>query len=117
MNSLNTLTSHSPIDGKKIGEAPVTALPDVEAAIERAQAAFRLWRNVPAPRRGELVRIFGEELRRDKDALSALVTLEAGKIVSEGQGEVQEMTSAISPSDSLVSFTASPLHRSVRAIG
>jgi aldehyde dehydrogenase (NAD+) len=91
MNSVSTLTSHSPIDGKKIGEAPITAMSDVEAAIERAQAAFRLWRNVPAPRRGELIRLFGEELRRDKDALSALVTLEAGKIVSEGQGEVQEM--------------------------
>ena len=91
MNAVSTLTSHSPIDGKKIGEAPITALSDVEAAIERAQAAFRVWRDVPAPRRGELIRLFGEELRRDKDALSALVTLEAGKIVSEGQGEVQEM--------------------------
>lgn len=91
MNPVSTLTSHSPIDGKKIGEVPITRVSDVEAAIERAQAAFRLWRSVPAPRRGELIRLFGEELRRDKEALSALVTLEAGKIVSEGQGEVQEM--------------------------
>ena len=49
MNAVSTLTSYSPIDGKKIGEAPITALSDVEAAIERAQAAFRVWRNVPAP--------------------------------------------------------------------
>jgi aldehyde dehydrogenase (NAD+) len=50
-----------------------------------------VWRDVPGPRRGELVRLFGEELRREKDALGALVTLEAGKIVQEGRGEVQEM--------------------------
>ena len=57
----------------------------------RAVDAFAAWREVPAPRRGELVRLFGEELRREKEALGALVTLEAGKIVQEGLGEVQEM--------------------------
>ena len=61
------------------------------AIIERAQSAFLAWREVPAPRRGELVRLLGEELRASKEALGALVTLEVGKIVSEGLGEVQEM--------------------------
>ncbi len=61
------------------------------AVIGHAQDAFRLWRNVPAPRRGELVRLLGEELRAAKTELAAVVTLEAGKIVSEGLGEVQEM--------------------------
>ena len=61
------------------------------AVIERAQSAFLAWREVPAPRRGELVRLLGEELRASKEALGALVTFEVGKIVSEGLGEVQEM--------------------------
>jgi aldehyde dehydrogenase (NAD+) len=59
--------------------------------VVRAQAAFTAWREVPAPRRGELVRLLGEELRAAKPALAALVTREAGKITSEGAGEVQEM--------------------------
>jgi len=118
MNEAVTLTSYSPIDGNKIGEVPVTTCAEVEAAIERAQAAFRHWRNVPAPRRGELIRLFAEELRRDKEALSALVTLEAGKIVSEGQGEVQEMIDicdfAVGLSRQLHGLTIAserPLHR------
>ena len=57
----------------------------------RAVEAFEVWRDVPAPRRGELVRLLGEELRREKEALGALVTLETGKIAQEGLGEVQEM--------------------------
>ena len=64
---------------------------DVEAAIARAAKAFLEWREVPAPRRGEFVRLLGEELRAAKADLGRLVTIEAGKIVSEGQGEVQEM--------------------------
>jgi aldehyde dehydrogenase (NAD+) len=68
------------------------ATPDeVRAAVARAHDAFLSWRNVPAPKRGELVRIFGEHLRRDKAELARLVSLEAGKIASEGEGEVQEM--------------------------
>jgi aldehyde dehydrogenase (NAD+) len=63
----------------------------VDAALERAQAAFLAWRSVPAPRRGELVRLWGEELRAAKGELGLLVTLEAGKTLSEGLGEVQEM--------------------------
>ena len=61
------------------------------AKIAKAVEAFKTWRNVPAPRRGELVRLFGEELRANKAALGRLVTLEAGKILQEGLGEVQEM--------------------------
>jgi len=83
------LESFSPIDGKRIGAVAATA--DAAAAIERAHSAFLAWRSVPPPRRGELVRRFGEVLREEKDALGRLVSLEAGKILQEGLGEVQEM--------------------------
>ncbi len=82
---------HSPIDGTRLAMVHDTALADMPGVIARAQSAFKVWRDVPAPRRGELVRLLGEELRLAKDALGALVTLEAGKITSEGLGEVQEM--------------------------
>jgi aldehyde dehydrogenase (NAD+) len=59
--------------------------------VGEAQSAFLAWRSVPAPRRGELIRLLGEELRAEKEALGALVSLEAGKILTEGLGEVQEM--------------------------
>jgi aldehyde dehydrogenase (NAD+) len=85
------LESVSPIDGRRIGLVAEANPGDVAAACERAQSAFLEWRNVPAPRRGELVRLLGEELRAAKEPLARLVTLEAGKIVSEGLGEVQEM--------------------------
>ncbi len=81
----------SPIDGAEIGRLAEHSAADVSAAIGRAHAAFLAWREVPAPRRGELVRLFGEELRAHKAALGRLVTLEAGKIPQEGAGEVQEM--------------------------
>ena len=84
-----TLKTRSPIDGSSAGSVVETG--DVEAVIARSVEAFRAWRRVPAPRRGELVRLLGEELRAAKDDLSRLVTLEAGKVVSEGAGEVQEM--------------------------
>ena len=83
-----TLESRSPIDGSLIGKVREG---DAAAICERAQSAFLEWRKVPAPRRGELVRLLGEELRAAKEPLARLVTLEAGKIVSEGLGEVQEM--------------------------
>jgi len=86
-----TLVSISPIDGQPIGSVVEASAADVTAACERAQAAFLQWRGVPAPRRGELVRLLGEELRMAKEPLARLVTLEAGKIVQEGLGEVQEM--------------------------
>ncbi len=82
---------HSPIDGALIGRVASASVADAQAALERAHTAFTEWRNVPAPRRGELVRLLGEKLRERKQALGALVTLEAGKILQEGLGEVQEM--------------------------
>ncbi len=86
-----TLPVTSPIDGAEIARISETSPADMAAVIDRAQQAFRTWRDVPAPRRGELVRLLGEELRAAKQDLGALVSLEAGKIISEGLGEVQEM--------------------------
>ena len=86
-----TLTVRSPISGDIIGQLPETSPEQATAAIDRAQAAFQVWRDVPAPRRGELVRLLGEELRAAKADLGLLVTLEVGKVPSEGAGEVQEM--------------------------
>ena len=86
-----TLVARSPIDGAVTGRVVEATAADVQAAIARAHAAFGAWRSVPAPRRGELVRRFGDVLRAHKADLAALVSLEAGKIASEGQGEVQEM--------------------------
>jgi aldehyde dehydrogenase (NAD+) len=85
------LTVRSPIDGQPIGRLAEASAADAETAIARAVTGFETWRLVPAPRRGELIRLFGEELRAHKSALGRLVTLEAGKIVQEGLGEVQEM--------------------------
>jgi aldehyde dehydrogenase (NAD+) len=82
------LPARSPITGEVVAEI---ALTDPSAAVARAHAAFAPWRDTPAPRRGELVRLLGEELRAAKTDLGRLVTLEAGKITSEGLGEVQEM--------------------------
>src|SRR5262249_54064848 len=81
----------TPIDGARIALLTPHTRGEVDAMIARANAAFDLWRMVPAPRRGELVRLFGEELRASKQDLGAVVTLEAGKILQEGLGEVQEM--------------------------
>ena len=81
----------SPITGEIIGRLKDHSPRDVGHAVEQAQKAFSAWRKLPPPRRGELVRLLGEELRAAKPALGALVTLEAGKIVAEGLGEVQEM--------------------------
>ena len=88
IESSGTLASFSPIDGAKIGQV---AIGDPSAACERATRAFREWRLLPAPRRGELVRLLGEELRAAKEPLARLVTLESGKILQESLGEVQEM--------------------------
>jgi aldehyde dehydrogenase (NAD+) len=85
------LESRSPIDGTLIGRVTQAPAADLRAACEWSHQAFLQWRMVPAPRRGELVRLIGEELRRFKEPLARLVTLEAGKIVQEGLGEVQEM--------------------------
>jgi aldehyde dehydrogenase (NAD+) len=89
--STQELVIRSPIDGRELGRAPITPIEDMPAVIARSKSAFEVWRVVPAPRRGEFIRLLGEELRRDKDSLAALVTAEMGKIASEGLGEVQEM--------------------------
>src|SRR5215469_11289683 len=81
----------SPIDGAEIGRVAFDDAAAVDAKIAASAEAFRRWRDVPAPKRGELVRLFGEERRANKDALGRLVTLENGKILQEGLGEVQEM--------------------------
>jgi len=113
-----TLEARSPITGEAIGRVHNSTVAEAEQAIERADVAFRVWRSVPAPKRGELVRLLGEELRAAKTALGRLVTIEAGKIVSEGLGEVQEMidicTFAAGLSRQLCGLTIAterPLHR------
>ncbi|WP_437436436.1 L-piperidine-6-carboxylate dehydrogenase [Ruegeria arenilitoris] len=86
-----TLAVRSPIDGSLLAEVHETPVAEMDAVFARSKAAFKAWRTVPAPRRGELIRLLGEELRAAKDDLGALVSWEAGKITSEGLGEVQEM--------------------------
>jgi len=86
-----TLAVATPVDGSLIARIAEDDKASVDAKIARAQKAFEVWRTVPAPRRGELVRLLGEELRANKEALGRLVTLDCGKIYQEGLGEVQEM--------------------------
>ncbi len=81
----------SPIDGGELGRVATCREADVAAVVGRAGEAFLAWRRVPAPRRGELVRLLGNELRARKEDLAALVSAECGKILQEGLGEVQEM--------------------------
>jgi len=85
------LVSISPIDGKPIAKVIQASADDYQFVIEKARAAFEKWRMVPAPVRGQIVRKIGDILREYKDPLGQLVTLEMGKIVAEGRGEVQEM--------------------------
>ena len=82
---------HSPIDGRKLGSVTLATPADTEKAIDSAAEAFKKWRTVPAPVRGELVRRFGVKLREHKQTLGALVAWEVGKITAEAEGEVQEM--------------------------
>ncbi|WP_426036805.1 aldehyde dehydrogenase family protein [Cypionkella sp. TWP1-2-1b2] len=86
-----TMPTRTPITGESLGPIAEHSAADAEAAIQAAHRAYRDWRNVPAPQRGELVRLLGEELRANKAALGRLVSIEVGKVVSEGLGEVQEM--------------------------
>ena len=90
-SSGGSLAVHSPIDGSQLAALREAGAREATAAVGRAQEAFFAWRDVPAPRRGELVRRLGEELRANKAALARVITLETGKITSEGLGEVQEM--------------------------
>ncbi len=86
-----TLLARSAISGEVVGRLPECSAQQASEQVERAHQAFLAWRAVPAPKRGELVRLLGEELRASREDLGRLVTLEAGKIIAEGQGEVQEM--------------------------
>src|SRR5580692_9544697 len=86
-----TLVVKTPITGETVAHVREVDAAGATSAIEKAHAAFLQWRLVPAPKRGELVRLLGEELRANKPALGRLVSIEAGKIESEGLGEVQEM--------------------------
>jgi aldehyde dehydrogenase (NAD+) len=85
------LESYSPVDGQLIGKVKQSTPEDYERAMQAATAAFKTFKLMPAPQRGELVRQFGEKLRKHKEALGKLVSYEMGKSLQEGYGEVQEM--------------------------
>lgn len=85
------LAVRSPITGRDIGQVAEHSAQETAAAIDAAHQAFLIWRNTPAPKRGELIRLLGEELRAAKNDLGRLVSIEVGKVTSEGLGEVQEM--------------------------
>jgi aldehyde dehydrogenase (NAD+) len=91
VNKASLIASYSPVDGALIGKVAVTTRAEYEAVIGTAQEAFKVWRLVPAPKRGEIVRQYGEVLRRHKRNLGMLVSYEMGKSLQEGLGEVQEM--------------------------
>ncbi|WP_156539761.1 aldehyde dehydrogenase family protein [Agrobacterium vitis] len=86
-----SLAVTSPVDGSTLATLATVSSDEASKAIDTAHAAFLQWRLVPAPKRGELVRLLGEELRAHKDDLGRLVSIEVGKVTSEGLGEVQEM--------------------------
>jgi aldehyde dehydrogenase (NAD+) len=85
------IESYSPVDGSLIGKVSVTSRDEYETVIAAAQDAFKVWRKMPAPQRGEIIRQYGDKLRQHKDALGRLVSYEMGKSLQEGWGEVQEM--------------------------
>ena len=85
------IESYSPVDGQLIGKVKTTTKDDYEKVMEAATTAFRFWRTMPAPQRGDIVRQFGDKLREKKEALGKLVSYEMGKSYQEGLGEVQEM--------------------------
>src|ERR1700750_1570807 len=85
------LDVRTPIDGRVLARVGATSPAELGAALERAHQRFLQWREVPAPRRGELVRAFGAAVRRHKAELGRLITLETGKILQEGLGEVKEV--------------------------
>ena len=89
--SASYIESYSPVDGELIGSVSITSGKDYEKVIKTAQKAFLVWREIPAPKRGEIVRQYGDALRKHKDELGKLVSYEMGKSLQEGYGEVQEM--------------------------
>ncbi len=90
-DSQQYLDSFSPVDGQFIGKVSITTEEEYQYIVQKAQAAFKEWVKIPAPKRGEIVRQYGEALRKYKDPLGRLVSYEMGKSLQEGLGEVQEM--------------------------
>lgn len=90
-SSGDIIESYSPVDGKLIGKVKTTTKADYDKVMDAATTAFKTWRLMPAPQRGEIVRQFGDKLREKKEALGKLVSYEMGKSYQEGLGEVQEM--------------------------
>ncbi len=86
-----SITSNSPIDGRETAEITLTSDEDYERVIAAAEESFTKWKSIPAPRRGSIVREIGEELRKNKANLGRLLSIEAGKTITEGEGEIQEM--------------------------
>ncbi|HRX28915.1 MAG TPA: aldehyde dehydrogenase family protein [Saprospiraceae bacterium] len=94
LNSINTseyIDSYSPVDGQFIGRVSITSPEVYDKVVAKAQEAFKVWKKIPAPKRGEIIRQYGEVLRSNKDNLGKLVSYEMGKSLQEGYGEVQEM--------------------------
>ncbi len=85
------IESYSPVDGKLIAKVTTTTREEYQKVITTARVAFKSWRKMPAPRRGEIIRQYGQALRENKEALGKLVSYEMGKSLQEGYGEVQEM--------------------------
>ena len=116
--SQDTIESFSPVDGLSIGKVSITTPDEYHKVVNTASQAFKSWRTVPAPQRGEIVRQFGEVLREKKQSLGTLVSYEMGKSLQEGLGEVQEMIDicdfAVGLSRQLHGFTMHserPMHR------
>ncbi len=86
-----TIESQSPIDGSTIARTTMADTEDYENAVSSAQRAFEEWRDIPAPKRGDLIRKIGDQLRKKKNDLGYLISLEAGKVLTEARGEIQEM--------------------------
>ena len=91
IDNTERIRSYNPATGKVLGEVAGCTAIDLETLLEDSRRAFHKWRHVPAPKRGEIVRLLGQALREKKDLLGTLVSLEVGKIKAEGDGEVQEM--------------------------
>ncbi|MBV1877946.1 MAG: aldehyde dehydrogenase family protein [Pseudomonadales bacterium] len=87
----NGMLVNSPIDGSNIAQVALASAQQTDVAMDAATVAFLQWRQVPAPERGHLIRLFGDKLRQHKMALGRLITIESGKLIQEGLGEVQEM--------------------------
>jgi aldehyde dehydrogenase (NAD+) len=118
MGGAERIASYSPVDGDLIGHVTVTSREEYDQVVATAQEAYRYWRTIPAPKRGEIVRQYGEKLRQYKSSLGQLVSYEMGKSLQEGLGEVQEMIDicdfAVGLSRQLYGLTMHserPLHR------